>query len=396
LRIVVVVPYYKPAYIYGGPVRSISSLLEALARLGVRITVLTTNANGSGRLNVALGEPVDVDGLEVWYFPLAVKGSFFYSPALARACSARMADFDLAVLEALWGHALGPAVAACNRARVPYIVPLRGQLLPWALRQKYLKKRVYLALLGRRYLNGAAALYCTAPLEAEAAARLGFRARTFVVPNGVDASRFAVLPTRGPLRRRFRIPDDASMLLFMGRLHPQKRPDIAIESLAAAQSLPFEVHLGIAGPDEKGLSALLQAQAQRLGCADRLHMLGLLSGDEILQALADADLLLMPSDHQESFGMAAVEAMAAGVAVLVSDGVPVGRWAQEAGAGRMVPCRGQDFARETCDLLSNPARLARMGEQGKRLVMERFDLPVVARQMLAQFQAIAATGKPLP
>jgi glycosyltransferase involved in cell wall biosynthesis len=337
---------------------------------------------------------VDVDAVTVYYFPLWFNAGFFYSPALAATITARLGEFDVAVLDGLWDHAMGPASRACIRAGVPYIMPLRGQLLPWALAQKYWKKRLYLGLFGRRFLNGAAALHCTDESEALAAARLGLKAPTFVVPNGVDATRFAVLPRRGGLRHRWGIPDEALLLLFIGRLHPQKRPDIAVECLAAAQSLHPGVHLGIAGPDEKGLSASLKAQAEGLGCAARLHLLGLLPRDEILQALADADLMLMPSDHQESFGMAAVEAMAAGVPVLVSDGVPVGRWAQEAGAGRVVPCGGQGFAQATCDLLSAPARLARMGEQGRRLVKERFDLPAVAGQMLAQFQAIAATGQP--
>jgi glycosyltransferase involved in cell wall biosynthesis len=122
----------------------------------------------------------------------------------------------------------------------------------------------------------------------------------------------------------------------------------------------------------------------------------LLQGEKILQALADADLLLMPSAIQESFGMSALEALAAGVPILTSEGIPIGRWAEEAGAGLVVPCRSQDFARATRDLLSQPAQLQKMGERGRRLVKERFDLPVVARQMLAQFKAIITTGKPLP
>lgn len=126
MRLIVVTPYYRPAYVYGGPTRSIASLYEALAKVGEEAEVLTTDANGTGRLSVPLAEPVQVEGVTVWYFPLALNGSFFYSPALAATCRKRMGDFDLAVLGGLWAHAMALAATACRRARIPLPVPLRG------------------------------------------------------------------------------------------------------------------------------------------------------------------------------------------------------------------------------------------------------------------------------
>jgi glycosyltransferase involved in cell wall biosynthesis len=399
MKILYVTSYYTPAYVYGGPVKSVSSMCKALSSLGAEVTVFTTNANGMKRLEVPLEQEIQVDGVKVYYYPVVPfpARNYFYCPKLAQACKKKTAQYDLVVLETLYTHAMGPAVAACLHANVRYIVPLRGQLLPWALRQKKLKKYLYLALRGRPVLDRAAALHCTDHGEAEAAASLGLRSPAFIVPNGVDASRFCCLPERGGLRRDLGIPMDAASLLFLGRLHRKKRPDIAVEALAASQGLTKEVHLVLAGPDDDGLAPLLKAQAQRTGCASHLHITGLLQGDEVLQALTDTDLLLMPSEPQsENFGMSAIEALAAGLPILASEGVPVGRWAEEAGAGLVAPCRSQDFARATRDLLSKPDKLQKMGEQGSRLVKERFDLPVVARQMLAQFKAVITTGKPLP
>jgi len=383
--------------VYGGPVRSISSLYEAIARLGTQVTLLTTDANSSGRVDVPLRRPVEVEGVTVWYFPCLMKDSFFYSPELAQAFKSVVGQYDLAVLEGLWAHAMGPAVAACRRFRVPYVIPLRGQLLPWSLRQKRLKKLLYLALFGQRYLNNAAALHCTDQVEAEAAAAFGFGTPLFVVPNGVDISRFKNLPVKGTLRRLRGITPESVVLLFVGRLHRKKRPDIAVESLAAVASSGREVHLLLAGSDDEGLAPRIQAQAQKLGYNQAIHLLGLMQGEEILQAYADADLLLMPSEPEsENFGMAAVEAMAAGLPILVSDGVPVGRWAEAAGAGRMVPCSAEAFAEAVRDLLAKPELLKSMGQKSRTLVRERFDIGVVASQMLEQFQAIITMGNPLP
>lgn len=398
LRILYVTSYYKPAYVYGGPTRSVSSLCEAMVKSGCQVEVFTTNANGRSRLSVALEQPIDVDGVTVTYFPLALNGlHYFFSPRLASAIKSQVTRVDLVVVEALWSHAMMPTAVACSRSNRPYVVALRGQLLPWSLKQKRWRKIAYLFLGGRRYLNRAVALHCTDPVEADEAVKLGLCSPAFVVPNGIDTSRFSLLPERDSFRQRLSIPLDATILLFLGRLHRKKRPDLAIEALATAQSLNRQVYLVVAGPDQEQLTPKLQSQAKRLGCNDNVRFVGLLKGDDVLLALSDADLLMMPSEPQsENFGMSAVEAMAAGVPVLASDDVPVGRWAAEGRAGRIVPCSAEDFSRATLEMLSDPEKLKEMGERGQELAQQRFDILAVAQQMLAQYESIVTNGRPLP
>jgi glycosyltransferase involved in cell wall biosynthesis len=375
MRILYVCPYYKPAYVYGGPVQCFSDSCEGLIESGAQVTVFTTNANGSALLNVPLQQPIDVEGATVWYFPLVLNGlSFFYSPTLAKAVRAQISEFDLVIAPALWGHALMPVANACARARVPYVIPTHGQLFPWALAKKRLKKKIYLEFFARRYIDRAAAIHCTDPTEAKAVAKLMFRPPIFVVPNAIRASFFSTHQTRGNLRRQLGIPDSAEVLIFVGRITRIKRLDIAVDVLAAAQSLGREIHLGIIGPDEEGLMHQLQVQAQNLGCDDKLHFTGLLGREEVVSALADADLLLMPSEITENFGIAALEAMATGVPVLVSEGVPVGRWAQKAGAGLVVNCSREAFQQAAVNLLSKPEQLRTMGQRGKDFAFEHFDI----------------------
>ncbi len=388
MRILYIINYYKPAYVYGGPVRSTSLLCEALAKLGAKVTVLTTNVNGAGQLDIPLGQAVMVDGVEVFYYPIVPipPRSFFYSPALAQACHQKIANFDIAVLDTFFTHAMGPAATACKQAQVPYIVPTRGQLLPWALQHRRLKKQLYLTLFGYRYLNEATAIHCTVPAEVEAIAKLGLKAPTITIPNGLEARRWAKLPSRGGLRQRLGIAPNDTMLLCLGRLHEVKRPEIALSAFAMLKQKD-NVQLVYAGPDEEGLAGKLRAQSQALGCASQVHFTGLLAGVEVLQALADADLLLMPS-IMESFGMSALEAMAAGLPVLTSQDVPVGQWAEAAGAGRAVAGTTEAFAEALQKLLAYPEQLKIMGQRGQALVRDRFNIMAVAQQMLSQYQAI--------
>jgi glycosyltransferase involved in cell wall biosynthesis len=395
-RIAWVVSYYKPAYVYGGPVRSISAMCEAIAQLEPEVTVLTTDANGKTRLDVPVGQPVLINGVTVWYYPLLLGGlSSFYSLDMARAVQRRISEFDIVVTEIMWGAALPSVARACRQANVPYVLPVRGQLMPWALATKSGKKRIYLKLWGWHVLNRAAALHCTDQVEAEVIQQLHLQSSTFVVPNGIDLTRFDRLPARGSLRGSLGIPADALVLLFLGRLTPIKRPDLAVKALAAALGAGHNLHLILAGPDENQMQPTLQAQAAAAGCPDRVHFAGLLKGEDVLSALVDADLLMMLSEVQENFGMAAVEALAAGVPILVSHSIPVGRTAREAGAGLAVDCSAEAIDQALAELLAAPARLKEMGQLGRAIVRARYDIRTLARQMLDQFESIIEFGRPI-
>ncbi|MBI5648842.1 MAG: glycosyltransferase [Chloroflexi bacterium] len=394
MRILYVASYYEPAYVYGGPVLSVSLLCKALADLGASVTVLTTNANGNQRLNVPIGQPVQVRNLQVYYYPVVnvLPPSFFYSPQLARACQEKMGQYDIAFLDTLWTHAMEPSISAGTHSSVPCIIPLHGQLLPWALKHKRWKKQLYFNLLEKNRLNKSAALHCASYFEQQSVQKLGFQVPTFVVPYGVNLDRFAELPSRGFLRQRFNISDSSSVLLFLGRLHQVKRPAIALEALAALERK--DVHLIYAGPDEEGFESPLRSQARKLGCPERIHFTGLLSGDKVVRALVDSDLLIM-SSAMESFGMSVIEAMVAGLPVVVSDAVEVGHWAAKAGAGCQVPGTPEAFAQAIQGLLSDPEKRANMGARGRELVQHKFDISATARQMLLQCQSIINTGAPL-
>ena len=393
MKVLYVTSVYKPAYVYGGPARSVPALCEGMAQAGASVTVYTTDANGSSRLDVPLARPLNIASVCVNYFPLT-SHTFLYSRSLASECRRHVSKFDIVEIDSLFAHTLGPAAQACTKADIPYVVPLRGQLLPWAFGQKSLKKRIYLSLFGRRLLNGAASLHCTDKAEAEAANQLGLRSPTFVTPNGIQTSRFRQLPPRGAWRRRLGIPSHALVLLFLGRLHKKKRPDIAVETLAACRHLPNPVHLLLAGGDEQGLTGTLESKAEKLDCSARLHCLGHLAGRERDAAFADSDLFLMPSEpDSENFGLSALEAMAAGLPVLVSDGVPIGRAAVRAGAGRQVSCDPQVFGAAATALLEKSRELKVIGRRAKALAHSDYDSTVIAEQMLGRYQAIVSSRR---
>ncbi len=375
--------------------RTTADLCSALSSLGVQVTVLTTNADGKSRLALPPDNLQDVDGVIVIYYPLTLGGlGAFYSRYLSLALRSKVAENDLVVSQTLWGQASDPLRRACLESRVPYVVQLHGQLQPWALAHKSLKKKYFLFLRGRKFLNDAVGLHCTDDNEARSVQNLGFRAPTFVVPNGLNLDPYHSLPHPEEFRQKFTIPDQAIVLLLLGRLTAIKRPDLAIAVCAGLQGMDRPVHLILAGPGEPDQVAVFQSLAKQAGIAERVHFTGLLTGDQVLEALATADLFLMPSEVNENFGMSALEALAAGVPILVSPGIPVGRYAVEAGAGKVVPCEPDALTRAAAEMLADPHELCAMGKRGQELAFHKFGMNVIARQMLAECQSIITTGKP--
>jgi glycosyltransferase involved in cell wall biosynthesis len=383
--------YYKPATVYGGPVRSVSSLCEGLIQAGAQVTVLTTNANGAKLLTVPTGQLVDVDGVPVYYYPRLgsrLAASYYYSPEFKRACQEKIRNFEVVYICGTWTYAMLAGATAALAAGVPFVVSPRGSFMTWSMSQKPLKKRVYLALVERRLINQAAAIHCTSSLEQQQLSTWGFRPPVFVIPNGLDITSYDRLPGRGTLRRVLGVPPDGTLSLFVGRLHKMKRLDLMIAAFArVVQRLP-NAHLLIVGPEGDGSGQKAQKQVQTLGLSHCVHFAGMLTGMSLLQSYADADLHVLVS-HRENFAMVVAEAMAAVLPVLVTEQVGLAEEVAKSGAGYRVRPESEAIATRWSDLLVNPKLRVSMGQKGRDLVERHFATEVVSRQMVEFFRKIA-------
>ncbi|MET0765483.1 MAG: D-inositol-3-phosphate glycosyltransferase [Blastococcus sp.] len=147
--------------------------------------------------------------------------------------------------------------------------------------------------------------------------------RTLVVPPGVDLDRFAP-GSRSAARRAVGAPEDAVVLLFVGRIQTLKAPDVVLHAaadlLAADPVLRGRLRVHVVGaPSGSGLDApeQLQKLAADLGIADLVHFFPPQAPERLAEHYRAADVAVVPS-HNESFGLVALEAQACGTPVVAA------------------------------------------------------------------------------
>jgi glycosyltransferase involved in cell wall biosynthesis len=361
----------------------------ALRAQGWESTILATDlahpASWSGRDRITLADvPAGAEDLDVRLFPARWPYRLAYSPALARAAASLARDADVVHIHMLFQYPQFAAYEAARRAGVPYVVTPHGALDPHLRRRSRLVKALASALWQRRMLDGAAVLQFTSAEEARLVADLRFRAPAVVVPNGIDWLAFQRLPPGDAFRRRHLAGHDGPVVMHLGRLSHKKGLDILIRAFARVARVRRDALLALVGPDDEGLTPRLRALAAAEGVGERVVFTGMLTGEDKRAALAAADVWAAPS-HTENFGVAVVEAMAAGRAVVISSAVNLAPEAEAAGAALVRPNTPDAFAEAIAALLDDAGRREALG-CAARAFARRYDWPAVAPAWAAMYE----------
>jgi|WetSurSiteA1Bulk_404760.scaffolds.fasta_scaffold15084_2 glycosyltransferase involved in cell wall biosynthesis len=396
MKILFVTPHYEPALGMGGVVKSLIQLCRGLVNLGQEITVFTTNNNRLGeRLEVTVGHEVDVGGVKVWYFPTEFfNKKFFYSPSLGKACYRKMHKFDLLHLVSFWCYPGLPAGSAARRHIVPYIMSAHGTLDSYSLKQGRIKKIFYLNLFERQNLKSAAAIHYTTDLERDRSHTYNrLKNPSFVVPNPVPVNEATDLPNKEKAREYFSLPQDAHVISFVGRLNKIKALDILLQAFKKLSLLlKSNCYILIAGPDD-GDEARLSDIVIKNGLSDKVKFLGFVDAKKRGFVLKASDLFWLAS-YEENFGHSAVEAMAAGVPVILSEYVGIYREVLQDDAGIIVSHDSENIAKKVVALMTNIERKMRMSENAKKAV-QRYEQNHVIPLMLKAYQDVL-TGQRNP
>lgn len=304
----------------GGPSEGIRQLSKALPSYGVESEVVCCDQPGA--------DWVHTSGMKVHALGKG-KSSYCYSDSLSLWLKQNVQNYDRVIIKGLWQYHGLAAMNACLKRGVPYHVYTHGMLDPWFKKTyplKHLKKWLYWPWAEYRVLKNARSVIFTCEEERRLARESFWLYRvnetvtsygTATPPQDADGLSAIFADAFSDLAgRRF--------VLFLSRIHEKKGCDLLIQAFAKVAAQDPGLQLAIAGPDQTGLKAKLQALAESHGIAHRIHWLGMLSGDLKWGAFHASEAFILPS-HQENFGIVVAEALGCGKPVLMSNKVNIWR-----------------------------------------------------------------------
>ena len=297
---------------------------------------------------------------------------------------------DIVHVHTLW-HPLNVAARrACRRHGKPYVLSPHGMLDPISIDVHAWRKRAYLALMERRNLADAARVVFSTDTERELARPLSGRGRCEVVSLGADQP--PPLP-REELAAKFlgAHPGGAEgeRILFLARLHPKKGLERLLDAMPAVLARKAGAHLFVVGAGSRSYEQSLRRRAERLGIASRVTFTGFMANEAKWSAMAAADVFVLPS-RQENFAIAVVEAMRAGLPVIVSRAVNISSAITEAGAGIVLEDAEdvEALADAIGRLLGDPVSGRRIGENGHSLALADYGWPRAADAYFALYERV--------
>lgn len=389
MKILHVVPTYLPAVRYGGPIVSVHGLCKALVGRGHDVHVFTTNVDGPGESAVPLSGPVDLDGVSVRYFPVPALRRIYWSPRMNSALKLEIAGFDIAHTHSVFLWPTRAAAKAALARNVPYVISPRGMLVQDLVRRKsWWAKQAWIRAFEARNIEDAAAVHVTSQVEADELGEFGFELPPMaVVPNGVELGEYGGRQEAASAEIEI-LAAATPYLLFLGRVNWKKGLDRLVEAMALIPG----VRLVIAGNDDDGYRATIDAASAHAEVADRIAYAGPVYGAEKRLLLQCAAVVVVPS-YSENFGNVVLEAMAAGRPVVTTHEVGAAAIVRDSQAGLVVDGSPAALANAISSLLLDADNADAMGRRGMKAVADQYSWEAVARSMESVYEGARSRSR---
>lgn len=318
LKVLQVVPYFYPAWAYGGIPKVVYELSKELVKSGHDVTVYTTDAlDQDSRYDLSVKETV-IDGVKVRYFKnlsnmLAYNYQIFIPLGLCKAIKKNISYFDIIHLHG-HRHFLNNVVHYyAKKAKKPYIFSGHGTVP--RIERRLWAKAIFDKIFGRQILRDAAHFVAVSNNEIKQYHDMGIvEEKITVINNGIDINTFEVLPKKNKFKKEYNLMNK-KIILYLGKITPRKGGVFLVKAFSKLKR--DDIVLVFAGNDMGFKKKIIKA-IKESSVAQRVIFTGLLTGDKKLSAYVDADILVYPAIY-EIFGLVPFEAIMCGVPVIVTD-----------------------------------------------------------------------------
>jgi len=310
---------YFPPHI-GGVEKHVYMLSKYLAKRGHTIHILTQQTPQSEpRRKVSDLFTIRLKSLRINFRYDSISN---FITGLSKFCLKYIHVYDIVHLHSYTFWQSAELSAFAKLRKVPLIVSIHTD--PLAVEK--MNKTLFISIIKSLgfHIKMAKKVILISPTHKVAAELLGISRKSVIIPNGVEFERFHNAPRDVTFKRKIGIPDDHTVILYVGRLNRIKGLSYVIKSLHVLVNTHRckRVCLLLVGPDEGMLSDIL-SYANRHGIRRNIVYLGVVSEDVLPRIYKIADVFVLPS-LQEGLPSTVLEAMAAGVPIVATNvgGVP--------------------------------------------------------------------------
>lgn len=386
LKILFVVPYFAPAWSYGGTVRASFDFARELVRQGNQVTVATTDVLDAQLRNRTLKETIE--GVRVVRFKnlsnrIARNYNLYTSIGFSRWLKNNLDNFDIVHIHELFTYQSIITSRLCLSRKKPYLIQPHGSLFSVARRSRFSFIKDIIINRSATLLFQSNSVVVLNEKERKDVTTLlpELKSKIVIVPNGLNLGEFREIK-KVDLCKRYHIPKERKIIAFIGRIKFIKGLDIAFKVLAGLKK-DLKFTFLIIGPDE-GEKDNLRQLAKELGLTDRIVYAGLLSGAEKLEILKSADLSLLLS-RSEGLPTTLLESAALGLPIVCSTKANLPE-VDEFKAGYIVN-NEKETAEKIKTILTDAKLQAKLAKNALKLA-GHFDLTKRAERLIEVYQSI--------
>ena len=353
----------------GGPPRSLKTSVEMILESKPDFKIIIFSLESPNMIDFNNQPNLEIILLPKNYFKFKEKVSYYlkkYNP-------------DLIHIQGIWEFKNHMFIKLTRKLKIPYLISTRGMLEAWSLKVGWLKKRVALLAYQKDDLKFASCLHATAKSEEDSIKNIISDASIEIIPNSINLNEFPDYVKKENQIRK---------ILFLSRIHPKKGIELLINSWGKIDKkfkANWEIEI-VGNGDEKYIQKLNNIiSSQHL--KSEIKISKPVFNEDKIEKYRTANLFVLPT-YSENFGVVVAESLACKVPVITTKGTP---WEdlESFGCGKWIDI-GEAPLKKSLEemLLKNFQELLVMGENGRKLVMNKYNSKFVSKEMASLYKSL--------
>lgn len=342
MKLRVIIPYFYPAYVYGGAVFASYNLSKEIANLGIEVFVSTTNSNGTKKLDIQTNRHLALENMMVNYYDAGYLP--FFSIRMITGLYYDIKSSDIVHIQSIYSLTTLFALCYSYFLKKPVLLSPRGSLTSWSFNHRKISKLIWIKYLIKPFIKR---IYWHATSIREEKEIKAFfpKAKVVLISDGTHLSSKNIDFVE---KNQW---EDQNYIACLGRIHKVKGFDIIINAMPSILEKYPQIKLLIAGDDEGELNYLKHLIGD-LSLDKKVEFLGNINDRNKNLFLKHAKCLVVPS-HTENFGIVVVEALSQSTPVIASTNTPWSVLAEKQ-AGLYVDNTIDEISKAVVKVLDNP------------------------------------------